>query len=166
MIAIVKSARKYVAFWLIAGTSLGAFAEPKDLPQTGRAILRFERASYTGGKVSGTLLVGAVGGIVLVPAWATEPYNFSLEDVSECDTGRKVRRWTADPVGNLPERAPVKIEPGYWYGKDVEYPLFGDRAGPNCIEFTIAFQSGAQRRAAELRLRITSGGRAKVLSEQ
>jgi hypothetical protein len=154
---------KYAAASAIATASLYVLAEPDDGGPTGKAVLRFENASYDGGLVSGTLLVGAVGGMVFVPAWSTEPYNFSLEDVSECGTHRKVRWAIADPVGNLPKRPPVIVEPGYWYGKDVAYPLFRGTNGPKCIEFTIAFLLEAQRPAAELRLRISIGKGATVL---
>jgi len=137
----------------------GADEAPKS-----RAVLRLVNGKYDGFAFSGTLLIGATEGTVLVPAWPLEWSEFSIEDVRSCATKRSISYWTSDWVGGGQRPGPVPVRPGYWYGKDVSYVLF-HRPGPDCIQLTLALHLEEGEQATSLRVTLRRNQRPRGAKE-
>jgi hypothetical protein len=132
---------KQGAFVLVLGV---ACAHLPALPTgTEPPVLLFETPRYDGHGVSGRVLVGARGPMV-VDRRLIEGVSVAVDRVTDCAMGTVFPTLVADV---LPEPATrddlLVLNDGEWFGREVSFPVFMEPfsppEGPACIEFTLSF---------------------------
>ncbi|RKG95547.1 hypothetical protein D7V97_37010, partial [Corallococcus sp. CA053C] len=117
------------------------------MPETApaaRPLLEFQSPRYDGTALSGRILVGAEAGPLTLDRRLIENTSLEVAAVLDCATAQPVEFLVADrfpPPAR--EEDLLKLEPGYWFGAEVEFPLFDERLngrrGPDCIDLTLTF---------------------------
>ncbi len=128
---------------------------------SGQIALELQEIRYDGWSLSGRLLVGAVGRSLRLDKRLIESVSIYVHDVSACDSGQSVWFMKVDAFPPPPrEEDLLVLEPGYWYGTRVDFPLFdakdyGPSGGPECIDVEFVFSALAGQPETQVRVRAT-----------
>ncbi|MBN9685104.1 MULTISPECIES: hypothetical protein [unclassified Corallococcus] len=136
---------------------------PQSPPQTAsaaRPLIEFQSPCYDGSTLSGRILVSAAEGAITVDRRLLENSSLEVTAVLDCATTQPVEFLVADRFP-APARAEdlLSLEPGYWFGADVEFPLFDEqlngKRGPDCIDLTLTFHPKHPTSPVTTTLRVT-----------
>lgn len=112
---------------------------PPGNDSTGKIQVEAGRTQYDGEVLQFRLLLGATDGGVVVDRRLIENVHVAMDAVRECAMAGDlsflfVDRWASPPT----EKDLLLVEPGYWFGSDLRYPLFPREdfpdGGPRCID--------------------------------
>lgn len=123
-----------------------------------RATLEAQDISYDGEALSARFLVSPVGGSLRIDTRFIDTIALSVDSVVDCATGKDLSYIIMDVYApRLREEDILILEPGFWYGKQVRLPLFGERAtgepSPACFEAEIIYHALDVKNAARVRVR-------------
>lgn len=119
--------------------------------------LEMQAVHYDGRVLSGRFLVGAGQQSVKLDRRVIENITLTVESVSDCANGQQVEYVFQDMLApSAQEEDLLVLEPGFWYGAEVRFRLFGMLSvppGPECIDVGFSFQpmSGAPRTRLNVR---------------
>ncbi|MCY1047460.1 hypothetical protein OV208_39545 [Corallococcus sp. bb12-1] len=109
-----------------------------------RPLIEFQSPHYDGKALAGRLLVGSEEGTLTLDRRLIENSSVEVVAVLDCATAQPVEFLVADrfpPPAR--EEDLLRLEPGYWFGTQVDFPLFDEqlngKPGPDCIEITLSF---------------------------
>lgn len=136
---------------------------PQDTPEAtpaARPLIELQSPHYDGGALSGRILVGTEAGPLSLDRRIIENSSLEVTAVRDCATAQPVEFLVADrfpPPAR--EEDFLKLEPGYWFGAEVDFPLFDERLngkrGPDCIDLTLTFHPKPPTPAATTTVRVT-----------
>lgn len=111
-----------------------------------RVKLEFQGLAHDETSLYGRLLVGVEGGKALLDKRLPRNVSVSVESVWTCDTRQSVPVVFADYVTRPPTQEHLLVlEPGYWYGRDLSFLLFGveltGQPAPDCVEVEFSLRS-------------------------
>lgn len=102
------------------------------------AIAEFSITSFDGRTLEGRLLLGATAEPFKLDGRLSEDVDIELRNVRECDTNKGLTYYQFDLVMQAPQSDEiVTVRPGYWYGVNTSFLLFGDKIKapkPDCFE--------------------------------
>lgn len=140
-----------------AGTADEAEAPP-------RTELLLQDIRYDGQTLSGRLLLSPLEGRLRLDKRLIESATLTTKSVTDCATRRPVEFMVMDVFVKHPQPEDVLIlEPGYWYGKDIQLPLFAEAPdggrGPECIDAELQVHALGGKTAARLQVRVERAAR-------
>jgi hypothetical protein len=110
-----------------------------------RATLELHDVRYDGEYLVGRLLISPVDGPLLLDKRIISTVDVDVDSVRECSTGERVKHVVMDILPpRMCEEDVLVLEPGYWYGGEVRFPLFAEEftgLGPECIEVGLSLLS-------------------------
>lgn len=102
------------------------------------AIAEFSITSFDGRTLEGRLLLGATAEAFKLDGRLAEDVDIELRKVRECGTNKSLEYYQFDMVMQAPQPDEiVMVRPGYWYGINASFLLFGDKIKapkPDCFE--------------------------------
>ncbi len=110
-----------------------------------RARIELQEVHYDGEYLSGHFLVGAEGERLRLDKRLFSNIDVNVNSVLDCQTRQNVPFLVMDafpPRGR--EEDLLILEPGYWYGRTLRFPLFAKELnglGPECIEVELSLIS-------------------------
>lgn len=125
-----------------------------------RVELQLQDARYDGEELTGRLLVGTAEGRLVLDKRLIESMALTTRSVKDCSSNQPVDFLIMDVLASRPRQEDLLVlEPGYWYGKDIQVSLFNERLtgqrGPDCIDAEFAFHALGGKPVAQMRVRIT-----------
>ncbi len=110
-----------------------------------RAKLELQDIHYDGKYFAGRLLISPMDGPLPLDNRIISTVDVDVDSVRECSTGERVKHMVMDilPPRTCEEDVLI-LEPGYWYGGEVRFPLFSEEftgPGPECIEVGLSLLS-------------------------
>jgi hypothetical protein len=141
--------------------------EARTAEEPPRTELLLQDIRYDGRTLSGRLLLSPVEGRLRLDKRLIESATLTTKSVTDCATRRPVEFMVMDGFAKRPQPEDVLIlEPGYWYGKDIQLPLFAESPdggrGPECIEAELQVHALGGKTAARLRVRVEHAPRFSV----
>lgn len=122
------------------------------------ALAEFKVISYDGRILKGRLLLGATIDPVVVDGRLFEWIDVGLENIRECAKTEALKHWVYEAIPQAPrEDELIRVQPGYWYGVNLNYLLFQERAtglGPACFEAEVVVLAVDGRVAAKVPIRV------------
>jgi hypothetical protein len=140
-------------FLVWSGCATPAPTQPGTSSKVEMLDIRYDRQT-----LSGRILVSALGGDLRLDRRLLSSASVNVDAVSECETGAPVSFLMVDSFPPAPRSEDLLIlEPGYWYGTEVRFPLFSERLmgrpGPDCIEADVSLLSFGGRPVGHTRIR-------------
>ncbi|MFP2901602.1 hypothetical protein [Corallococcus sp. 4LFB] len=159
---MTHTGRMFLATLLLLspGCRVVAPQPPPLTASTARPLIEFQSPHYDGSTLSGRILVGAAEGAITVDRRLVENSSLEVTAVLDCATAQPVEFLVADRFPS-PARAEdlLGLEPGYWFGADVDFPLFDEqlngKRGPDCIDLTLALHPKHPTSPVTTTLRVT-----------
>jgi hypothetical protein len=163
-----------VGFLLVAAcTGFPLFWEAKPSPNDtgeiseggktpGRVQLELQDIHYDGETLSGRLLIGVEEGRLRLNRQLFSGIQAEVRFPVDCRTGLPVKYIIWDSFPPHRKEDLLILERGYWYGKEIEFPIFDEHftgLGPECLKAEIWLFSFDGRIAARRELRAERSSR-------
>ncbi|RYZ16116.1 MAG: hypothetical protein EOO70_05255 [Myxococcaceae bacterium] len=109
-----------------------------------RPLMELQSPRYDGNGLSGRVLVGSEEGALILDRRFVESSTLDIVAVLDCATAQPLEFLVADrfPPPSREEDL-LQLAPGYWFGAEVDFPLFDEqlngKPGPDCIDVTLTF---------------------------
>ncbi len=121
-----------------------------------RVQLEFQDIHYDGETLSGRLLVGVTEGRLRLNKQLVSDIHAEVRYPVDCHTGLPVKYIIWDSFQPRRQEDLLILEPGYWYGKEIRFPLFEEHltgVGPECLKAELWLFSFDGRIAARTEIR-------------
>ncbi|ATB33588.1 hypothetical protein MEBOL_007086 [Melittangium boletus DSM 14713] len=123
-----------------------------------QATLEWKTHSFDGETLRGRLLLSPVKTALRVDKRLIENFSLSVESVVACETGAGLGYVLMDVLAPARQTDDVlQLDPGAWYGKDVNLFLFAEHATgqplPQCFEAEIVYHAIDVKNAGRIRVR-------------
>ena len=160
-----------VLLLMVACGRLPFFWKTEPLPAAGmpacegadpeHAELELRNIQYDGDTLSGSLLIGAVGGSLCLDKRLIPGVEVRVDWVWDCslEISNPVPFMRLDYASSPPREEDVLVlEPGYWYGAPVRLPLFPreqptGKSNPDCVEVSLSLLPVGGAPAGRVRVR-------------
>jgi hypothetical protein len=125
-----------------------------------RVDLQLQNIRYDGEELSGRLLVSTAEGRLVLDKRLIESISLTIRSVKDCNSDQPTKFLIMDVLTSRPREEDILVlEPGYWYGKDIQITLFNERLtgqrGPDCIDAEFAFHALGGKPIARLNVHAT-----------
>lgn len=121
-------------------------------------LLEFALASFDGKIMKGRVLLGASIETFSLDSRLVEDVGIEVRDIRACDKPDRLEYKAFDWVMDAPSPDQIVVlRPGYWYGRDVKFPLFDEQTKPglpDCFEGKMMAWTLDGRLAATLPIRV------------
>ena len=120
--------------------------------------LSLENARFDGQDLAGRFLVSVVNGHLRMDKRIVAGRTVSVEDVMDCVSGQPLDFIVMDFYSRPPRKDDILVlAPGYWYGKEVNIPVFDRRLADlqktDCVRVKLVFRAHGAPALASLEVR-------------